>query len=77
MFIFIKKYSYFKCKILVISNYWLNVVFLLFMKLNICKGKLIVIMRFSVFEIKVIFTRNINCKLLFFIIFMILKYFFL
>lgn len=55
MFIFIKKYSYFKCKILVISNYWLNVVFLLFMKLNICKGKLIVSMRFSVFEIKVIF----------------------
>lgn len=76
MFTVTKKYSYFQCKTLVTSNHWSNVLFLLFMKLNICNGKLTVIMRSSAFEIKVILTRNINCKLLSFIIFMTLKYLF-
>lgn len=34
---------------MVISNYWLNVLFLLFIKCNMCKGKLIVMMRDLVF----------------------------
>lgn len=61
---FTKKYSYFKCKSLVTSNHWSNVLFFLFIKCNMCKGKLRDLWNsfFSAFGVKVRLAWNLTVE---------------